>query len=92
MTFTYPAVVKKAADGTYEGYFPDLAMCEFHGETLNEALDDANYSMTEWIRVELEEDEPDFPAISDPEDIELAEGESVHNVMVHYRFYDGWDE
>lgn len=93
MTFTYPAVVKKISDTEYEGYFPDLEMCEFKGETLDDALDDAHDSMYEWIRVELEEeDEPKLPHASDESEINLAENESLHHIMIHYRFSIGWDE
>ena len=63
MTFIYPAVVRKKDDGSFEGYFPDLMMCDFKGRDLDCALDDARESMYEWIRVELqEEEEPDLTA------------------------------
>ena len=48
--------------------------------------------MEDWIRAEFEEEEPEMPPISDPDDIELADGEFVRNILVIYRFYDGWDE
>lgn len=93
MVFTYPALVKKTDQGQYQGYFPDLTMCEFKGEDLDSALEDARDSMYEWIRVELEEeDEPDLPAITDPAAIDLQPGESVHEISIHYRFSQGWDE
>ena len=37
MKFTYPAVFHKTEQGTYEGYFPDLACCYAKGDTLDEA-------------------------------------------------------
>ena len=40
MKFTYPAVFHKTEQGTYEGYFPDLACCYAKGDTLDEALED----------------------------------------------------
>ena len=39
MKFTYPAVFHKTEQGTYEGYFPDLACCYAKGDTLDEALE-----------------------------------------------------
>ena len=92
MTFTYPAVVRKKEDGSFEGYFPDLLMCDFKGEDLNSSLDDARDSMYEWIRVELQEEEPDLPAASEESEILLKEGESIHHISIHYRFHEGWDE
>ena len=44
MKFTYPAVFHKTEQGTYEGYFPDLACCYAKGDTLDEALEDAIHS------------------------------------------------
>lgn len=93
MTFVYPAVVRKIEDGSYEGSFPDLMMCDFKGQDLDSALDDARESMYEWIRVELqEEEEPDLPAASEDSEIKLKEGESLHHISIHYRFHEGWDE
>lgn len=93
MTFVYPAVVRKKEDGSYEGSFPDLMMCDFKGQDLDSALDDARESMYEWIRVELqEEEEPDLPVASEDSEIKLKEGESLHHISIHYRFHEGWDE
>ena len=44
MKYTYPAVFHKTEQGTYEGYFPDLACCYAKGDTLDEALEDAIHS------------------------------------------------
>ena len=44
------------------------------------------------MTVELEEEDPIFPHVSDLEDIELAEDEIVRNISVNIRFYEGWDE
>ena len=65
MKFTYPAVFHKTEQGTYEGYFPDLACCYAKGDTLDEALEDAIHSAYDWISLELTEEEPDFPPVSD---------------------------
>ena len=58
MKFIYPAVFKKKTDGGYAAYFPDLEFCEASGETLDDAIDNANEAARTWITVELEEDEP----------------------------------
>ena len=91
MNFIYPAIIRKTETG-YHARFPDLAMCEAEAPTLDETLDEARHAMEAWITAEFEEDEPEMPAISDPEDMDLADGEFVRNILVIYRFYDGWDE
>ncbi len=91
MTFIYPAIINQTENG-YHARFPDLEMCEADGVTLDECLDEARYAMEGWITAEFEEDEPVMPFISDEEDIDLKDGEFVRNIMVIYRFYDGWDE
>ena len=75
MKFTYPAVFHKTEHGTYEGYFPDLACCYAKGDTLDEALEDAIHSAYDWISLELTEEEPDFPPVSDVADLGKSEGE-----------------
>ena len=45
-----------------------------------------------WIYVELTEFDSELPPISEPDDIELKEGESIRNISVNIRFTDGWDE
>ena len=59
---------------------------------LDDAIDNANEAARTWITVELEEEDPIFPHVSDLEDIELAEDEIVRNISVNIRFYEGWDE
>ncbi|GAA6491126.1 MAG TPA: type II toxin-antitoxin system HicB family antitoxin [Candidatus Bariatricus faecipullorum] len=92
MNFIYPAVFRKKEDGTYHGYFPDLECCEASGRTLDDAIDNANEAARNWISVELEEDEPLIPYVSDIEDIPVQEGDIVRNISVNIRFYEGWDE
>ena len=77
MKFIYPAVFRKKEDGGYDAHFPDLECCEAYGETLDDAIDNANEAARTWITVELEEEDPIFPHVSDLEDIELAEDEIV---------------
>ena len=87
MKFIYPAVFHKTEEGHYKGYFPDL-----EGETLDEAIESANEAARDWITLELSEDEPMIPYVSDIEDIEVKDGEIVRNISMNIRFYEGWDE
>ena len=61
MKFMYPAVFRKNEDGTYNGYFPDLECCTSTGDTLDEAIENANEAAYNWITVELDEEEPNRP-------------------------------
>ena len=90
MKFTYPAVFHKTEQGTYEGYFPDLACCYAKGDTLDEALEDAIHSAYDWISLELTEEEPDFPPVSDVADLGKSEGEIARNIAVNIRLFEGW--
>lgn len=92
MTFIYPVVLTRREDGSWEGEFPDLEMCRCKGRTLHDALEDARHEMYNWIELELQEDEPVMPHVSDLEDLHLSDGQEVRSVMVHYRFFEGWDE
>lgn len=91
MKFIYPAIFHKTEDG-YRGYFPDLECCEAKGETLDEAVENANAAAFDWIQVELEEEEPQFPPVSDISDLSAPEGAVVRNISVNIRFFEGWDE
>ena len=91
MNFIYPAIIKKTENG-YEARFPDLEMCEAKGRTINDCLEDARDAMENWLRAEFEEEDPLFPTMSAPEDIELSENEEVRNILVIYRLTDGYDE
>ena len=71
MKFIYPAVFHKTEEGHYKGYFPDLECCYGEGETLDEAIESANEAARDWITLELSEDEPMIPYVSDIEDIEV---------------------
>lgn len=92
MKFIYPAVFRKQENGGYHAFFPDLECCEAEGETLDDAIDNANEAAKNWITVELEEEDPVFPYVSDISDIETEEGDIVRNISVNIRFYEGWDE
>ena len=92
MKFVYPAVFRQTEEGTFQAYFPDLDHCEVQGETLNECIEQANEAAYNWIYVELTEFDFELPPISEPDDIELKEGESIRNISVNIRFTDGWDE
>lgn len=92
MKFIYPAVFRPQKDGGYHAFFPDLECCEADGEDLEEAIEKANEACRTWITVELEEDEPELPFVSDLEDIETEDGDVIRNISVNIRFYEGWDE
>lgn len=92
MKFIYPAVFRKQEEGGYRAFFPDLEQCEAIGETLEDAIENANEAARNWISVELEEADPFLPYVSDIEDIETEEGDIVRNISVNIRFYEGWDE
>lgn len=92
MKFMYPAVFRKNEDGTYNGYFPDLECCTSTGDTLDEAIENANEAAYNWITVELDEEEPNLPSISDPSDLDLTPEDIVRIISVNIRFYEGWDE
>lgn len=91
MNFIYPAVFRKGEDGKYHASFPDLECCEAVGDTLDDAIDNANDAARSWLSVELEE-EPELPCVSDMEDIPAEEGDIIRNISVNIRFYEGWDE
>ena len=91
MKFIYPAVFRKTENG-YHSFFPDLECCEASGDTLDDAIENANEACRNWITVELEEEEPNMPYVSDIEDIEIKDGDIVRNISVNIRFYEGWDE
>ena len=63
MKFIYPAVFRKNESGGYDAYFPDLECCEASGDTLDDAIDNANEAARNWIMVEFEEENPVFPYI-----------------------------
>jgi len=92
MKFVYPAIFRRKDDGTYEGFFPDLSCCYAEGDTLEEAVDNANEAARTWITVELEDDDCNLPAITDPQDMDLQPGDVVRNIAVTIKFYEGWDE
>jgi predicted RNase H-like HicB family nuclease len=92
MKFIYPAVFSKTDDGNYQGYFPDLECCYAKGDTLEDAVDDANEAAYNWISLELSEEDCSLPSVSDVSDMNLKEGDIVRNISVNIRFYEGWDE
>lgn len=42
--------------------------------------------------MELSEEVPELPPITDPDDMELEDGDVVRNIQVNIRLYEGWDE
>lgn len=92
MKFIYPAVFHKKENGIYEGYFPDLEDCRCEGDTLDEAVENANEAASTWISVELEDPDGQLPPVSDIADLHLGSEEIVRNISVTIRMYEGWDE
>ena len=92
MKFIYQAVIRKTQEGKYQAFFPDLACCQAEGDTLEDAVDNANDAARDWLTLELSEEEPELPHVTDPADLELLEGDEVRNIAVNVRFYEGWDE
>ena len=88
MKFIYPAVFHKTEEGHYKGYFPDLECCYGEGETLDEAIESANEAARDWITLELSEDEPMIPYVSDIEDIEVKDGEERTILNKKVAFFD----
>ena len=92
MKFIYPAVFRPTEDKKYNAFFPDLACCEAQGDTLDDAIENANAAAYDWIYTELMEFEGKLPPVSDESDLDLQEGDVVRNISVNIRFQDGWDE
>lgn len=92
MKFIYPAVFRKTESGKYTATFPDLACCEAEGDTLDEAIENANAAASNWIYVELSEFDSQLPPVTDESDMDLQEGDIVRNILVNIRLTDGWDE
>ena len=88
MKFVYPAVFHKNENGGYEGFFPDLACCEAKGDTLDEAVENANEAALDWINLELSEEEVNLPPVSEVSDLTLKEGDIVRkagkNKQAHF--------
>lgn len=93
MKFIYPAIISKTENGTYKAEFPDLSCCTAEGPTLEEAVDEANAAMYDWIYLELSEDGT-LPPISDVQDLQrhLTADQEVRNICVNVVLTDGYDE
>ena len=92
MKFCYPAVFRPQEDGSYIVRFPDLECCRAAGKNFEEALANAKIAEKEWLELELLEEMQSPPFVSDVEDIEKKDGETVQIVAVNIRFMEGWDE
>lgn len=92
MRFTYPVIVKETGEGKWRADFPDLEMCFAEGDSLDDVLRNANAAAYDWIALELSEDDPVMPPSSHIDDLELAEGEIARNILIIYRFLEGYEE
>ena len=93
MKFIYPAVFRKTETGTYYGFFPDSWKTATLRATLwTKPLTEPTKQRLTGSSLELSEEDCDLPSVTDPEDMELLEGDIVRNISVNIRFYEGWDE
>ena len=92
MKFIYPAVFRQTETGSYKAHFPDLECCYAQGDSLDDAIDNANAAAYDWLSLELSEEDCVLPSVSDPGDMDLQEGDIVRNIAVNIRFMEGWDE
>ena len=77
MKFLYPAVFRKTESGKFKAHFPDLECCYAEGDTLDEAIDNANEAAYNWLSLELSEEDCELPSVSDEGDMDLQEGDIV---------------
>ena len=90
--FIYPAITRKEENGTFKATFPDLACCEATGESLDDVIEKANEAAVGWLELELSEDMPMLPPVTDKDDLVLQEGELVRDICANVKVYDGWEE
>ena len=69
-----------------------MECCYAKGDTLEDAVDNANEAAYDWLSLELSEEDCSLPSVSDESDMDLQEGDIVRNISVNIRFYEGWDE
>ncbi len=92
MKFIYPAIISPRAEGGFHAVFPDLACCEADGEDLHDVIERANDAARDWIELELSEEAPELPPITDKHDLKLGKGELIRDICVNVRMFEGWDE
>ena len=92
MKFIYPAIIRKEENGTFKATFPDLACCEATGDSLDDVIEKANEAAVGWLELELSEDMPMLPPVTDKDDLVLQEGELVRDICANVKFDDGWEE
>ena len=92
MKFIYPAIIRKEENGTFKATFPDLACCEATGDSLDDVIEKANEAAVGWLELELSEEMPMLPPVTDKDDLVLQEGELVRDICANVKFYDGCEE
>ena len=91
MTFVYPAVFTPNREkGGLDVSFPDLEMCTSHCRDFEEATDHAREAARNWIELEME-DGDGLPPSSLPDELSLAEGSEIHNIMVRIKLLPDYD-
>ncbi len=91
MKFTYPAVIRKTENGTYEAFAPDLTGCEATAPDMEDIMENIYNAVYDWIYLELSEN-GDLPPVSEEGDLTIQEGDQIRNICVNIRLTDGWDE
>ncbi len=82
MKLIYPAVFTPYFDeGGYDVSFPDLPGCTTSGDSLEEAIDNAQDQACRFILTRMDRGE-DVPPASDREDVELTEEDDFVNYIV----------
>lgn len=91
MKFIYPAFPSHRRQ-KIQRFFSGSCLREAKGDTLDDAIENANAAAYDWIYTELMEFEGKLPPVSEESDLDLKEGDVVRNISVNIRFQDGWDE
>ena len=89
MTFIYPIIFHENEKAGLKAIFPILTAAAQEGETLEPAVRDAMEAEYNWIMLELDDEDPELPPVSHPEDLELKEGEFIRNISVKVRLVEG---
>ena len=92
MKFIYPAIIRKEENGTFKATFPELACSEATGDSLDDVIEKANEAAVGWLELELSEDMPMLPPVTDKDDLVLQEGELARDICATVKLYDGWEE
>lgn len=79
--YVFPIIMEKCNDN-YSVYFPDLPGCVTSGDTVAQAIEMAKEAL-QFHLWGMEEDGEEIPAASEPENLELEQGEIICYVDVN---------